>query len=149
MALLRTASLWLSSWGMRASWMLPWNVIKSPPNRFSKSDKISSDSNWIVTSSCWKTSRHHYINTSIHYELTHGKIIFTCKMAEVKRPVIFLQIVETKDVEVGDNSAITVFRPMLEISRSCSLFEIMFEQSVSTIVSTCISFTLLTSGPRL
>jgi len=43
----------------------------------------------------------------------------------------------------------TVFSPMLEISRSCSLSDSMFVHSVSTMVSTWYSFTLPTSGPRL
>lgn len=52
-------------------------------------------------------------------------------------------------VEAGGSSEITVLRPMLEISRSCSLSDSMFVQSVSTMVSTWYSFTLPTSGPRL
>lgn len=57
----------------------------------------------------------------------------------------------TKSVPVaaGGSSEITVLRPMLEISRSCSLSDSMFVQSVSTMVSTWYSFTLPTSGPRL
>lgn len=43
----------------------------------------------------------------------------------------------------------TVFSPMLEISRSCSLSDNMFVHSVSTMVSTWYSFTLPTRGPRL
>lgn len=43
----------------------------------------------------------------------------------------------------------TVFSPMLEMSRSCSLSDNMFVHSVSTMVSTWYSFTLPTSGPRL
>lgn len=43
----------------------------------------------------------------------------------------------------------TVFSPMLEISRSCSLSDNMFVHSVSTMISTWYSFTLPTSGPRL
>lgn len=52
-------------------------------------------------------------------------------------------------LEAGGSSPITVLRPILEISRSCSLSESMLVQRVSTIVSTWYSFTLLTKGPRL
>lgn len=51
--------------------------------------------------------------------------------------------------EDSGSSAITVFSPMLEMSLSCSLSDVMFEHSVSTIVSTWGSFTLLTRGARL
>lgn len=49
----------------------------------------------------------------------------------------------------GGSSAMTVFRPMLEMSLSCSLLDTMLEQRVSTIVSTWHSFTFPTRGPRL
>lgn len=49
----------------------------------------------------------------------------------------------------GGSSEITVLRPMLEMSRSCSLSDSMLVQSVSTMVSTWYSFTFPTSGPRL
>lgn len=52
-------------------------------------------------------------------------------------------------VDEGGSSAMTVFRPMLEMSLSCSLLDTMFEQRVSTIVSTWHSFTFPTKGPRL
>lgn len=52
-------------------------------------------------------------------------------------------------LDAGGSSPITVFRPMLEMSRSCSLSDSMFVHNVSTIVSTWYSFTLLTSGPKL
>lgn len=52
-------------------------------------------------------------------------------------------------LDAGGSSPITVFRPMLEMSRSCSLSDSMFVHSVSTIVSTWYSLTLLTSGPKL
>lgn len=47
------------------------------------------------------------------------------------------------------NSAITAFSPMLEMSLSCSLSDIMLAHSMSTIASTWGSFTLLTRGARL
>lgn len=47
------------------------------------------------------------------------------------------------------SSAMTVFRPMLEMSLSCSLLDTMLEQRVSTIISTWHSFTFPTRGPRL
>lgn len=52
-------------------------------------------------------------------------------------------------LEAGGSSPMTVFRPMLEMSLSCSLSDSMLVHSVSTIVSTWYSFTLLTRGPRL
>lgn len=56
---------------------------------------------------------------------------------------------ERLPLDAGGSSPITVFRPMLEMSRSCSLSDSMFVHNVSTIVSTWYSFTLLTSGPKL
>lgn len=52
-------------------------------------------------------------------------------------------------LEAGGSSPITVFRPMEEMSLSCSLSDSMLVHSVSTMVSTWYSFTLLTRGPRL
>lgn len=52
-------------------------------------------------------------------------------------------------LDAGGSSPITVLRPMLEMSRSCSLSDSMFVHNVSTIVSTWYSLTLLTSGPKL
>jgi len=52
-------------------------------------------------------------------------------------------------LEAGGSSPITVFRPMEEMSLSCSLSDSMLVHSVSTIVSTWYSFTLLTRGPKL
>lgn len=56
---------------------------------------------------------------------------------------------ERSPEDVSGSSAITVFSPMLEMSLSCSLSDVMFEHSTSTIVSTWGSFTLLTRGARL
>lgn len=52
-------------------------------------------------------------------------------------------------LEAGGSSPITVFRPMEEMSLSCSLSDSMLVHSVSTMVSTWYSFTLLTRGPKL
>ena len=61
--------------------------------------------------------------------------------ALVSLPVIFLEIPAASVVAEGGNSTITVLRPILDMSRSCSLSDIMLVHRVSTIVSTCISFT--------
>lgn len=57
-------------------------------------------------------------------------------MAVVRRPVIRLQIFPENPPGACGSSAITVLRPILEISLSCSFSEIIFAHKASTIVST-------------
>lgn len=70
-------------------------------------------------------------------------------MALLRRPVILLQTLAASEEEARGNSLITVFSPMLDISRNCSFSDTIFVQRASTMVSTWYSFTLFTSGPRL
>lgn len=70
-------------------------------------------------------------------------------MALLSRPVIRLQTFAASALDPNGSSEITVFRPMLDISLSCSLSETIFAQRASTIVSTWNSFTLFTKGPKL
>jgi hypothetical protein len=59
-----------------------------------------------------------------------------------------LQTLAARALEASGSSLITVLRPMLEISRNCSLSDTMLPQSASTIVSTWYYFTLLTNGKK-
>lgn len=70
-------------------------------------------------------------------------------MALLNFPVILLQTLAASGPDPSGSSDITVFRPILEMSLSCSLSETMLLHSASTIVSTWYSLTLLTKGPRL
>lgn len=63
--------------------------------------------------------------------------------------MIFLTIFELVCEGMFGSCPMTVFRPILDMSLSCSLSLSMFEQRASTMISTWISFTLDTSGPRL
>lgn len=67
----------------------------------------------------------------------------------LSRPVMRLQTLAARALEASGSSLITVLRPILEMSRSCSLSDTMLPHSESTIVSTWYSLTLLTNGPRL
>lgn len=60
----------------------------------------------------------------------------TFSIALLNLPVIFLHTLAAKVFEPNGSSEITVFRPMLLISRSCSVSESMLAQRVSTILST-------------
>lgn len=70
-------------------------------------------------------------------------------MALLNLPVILLQTLAASGPDPNGSSDITVFRPILEMSLSCSLSETMLLHSASTMVSTWYSLTLLTKGPRL
>lgn len=76
-------------------------------------------------------------------------LIFTFSMALLRRPVILLQTLAARALEPSGSSEMTVLRPMLDISLSCSLSETIFPHRASTIVSTWYSLTLFTRGPRL
>lgn len=65
------------------------------------------------------------------------------------RLMIFLTTAELKCVGTSGNWLITVFKPIDDMSLSCSLSESMFVHNVSTISSTWNSFTFDTSGPKL
>lgn len=60
-----------------------------------------------------------------------------------------MQTLPAKALEPSGSSAMTVFKPILDMSLSCSLSETMLLQRESTMVSTWYSLTLLTSGPKL
>lgn len=91
----------------------------------------------------------HYIKPNIHWKHTPLSSQLTFSIALLSLPVILLQTLAANALDAKGSSLITVFRPMLEISRSCSFSETMFPQRASTIVSTWYSFTLFTSGPKL
>lgn len=103
--------------------MTSWKGINKSPKRESRSARMSR------ASSCTETS--------------------SILIAFDNFPVIRWQTFGTSDEEFCGNSEMTVFNPMLEISRNCSLLLTMFVHRVSTIVSTWGSFTLFTRGPRL
>lgn len=119
----RTACRADSSCGTSAFRMISWNGISRSPKRDNRSERMSS------ASSCTDTS----------FDL----------IASESLPVMRWHTLGTSETEFCGKSEMTVLRPMLEMSRSCSLLLIMLPQSVSTMVSTCTSFTLLTRGPRL
>ena len=62
--------------------------------------------------------------------------------------MFLLALVATAGVVLG-NSAITVFSPTLEISRSRSESENMLEQRALMMTSIWLSLIFFTSGPRL
>ncbi len=114
------------------------------------SERISKASSWMDTSSCIP-------NAPINWD-----VIFLQTLTVRLKPSTqynsydqrsqkdgHLSNIISIPVDEGGSSAMTVFRPMLEMSLSCSLLETMLEQRVSTIVSTWHSFTLPTRGPRL
>lgn len=139
-----TASRGLDSWGKRASCIDGWKLMRSPPNLLRRSPRMSRASSWTDTSSCCN-----YIEYRWQRPRTKISERLTLAMALLSRPVIRLHMLAAKPVDNGGNSLITVFKPMLQISRSCSFSDSMLLHSVSTIVSTWYSFTLLTNGPRL
>lgn len=65
------------------------------------------------------------------------------------RLIIFLTTFELIWGGMCGNWLITVFKPIEEISFSCSLSESIFEHNVSTIISTWNSLVLVTRGTRL
>lgn len=70
-------------------------------------------------------------------------------MADDSRPTMVLQTVAAKVCVVRGSSLMTVFKPMEEMSRNCSLSPTMLLHSVSTMCSTWWSLTLPTRGPKL
>ena len=160
--LLRTAWRGEDNCGRRAFKIAEWNETRRAPNRDSKSARISSASSWTDTSSCCKngpiisllkeqssdTTLSFTVVALICYLLTVFCYI-TFSMAVLRRPVIRRQTLAARPLEANGSSLITVLRPMLEISRSCSLSETMLAHKASTMTSTWYSFTLLTKGPKL
>lgn len=128
--------------------MPPWKLLRTLPKRASKSATMSKASSWTETSSCCFG-----LNLKNEIELTFQKLclisINTRSIAVVSRPVMRLHMLPDKPPGAWGNSAMTVLSPMLEMSLSCSLCDIMLAHNASTIVSTWNSFTLLTRGPKL